>query len=126
MGKNFGPVVKEGLYEFNDFHDQIFDFSNDKKKIYYISGENKDNLLNSPQMELFKNKKINVLLITDPVDEFWMPMKMKFKDYEFASITKGDVDIEDKKESKKEKEEPKEDIDFVGFLKKISKIKLKM
>ncbi len=144
--KNFGPVVKEGLYEFNDFHDQIFefstfncsekeemitldqyvtDFSNDKKKIYYISGENKENLINSPQMELFKNKKINVLLITDPVDEFWMPMKMKFKDYEFTSITKGEIDIEDKKESKKEKEEPKEDKDFVGFLKDNLKDKVK-
>ena len=144
--KNFGPVVKEGLYEFNDFHDQIFefstfncsekeemitldqyvtDFSNDKKKIYYISGENKENLINSPQMELFKNKKINVLLITDPVDEFWMPMKMKFKDYEFTSITKGEVDIEDKKDSKKDKEEPKEDKDFVGFLKDNLKDKVK-
>ena len=144
--KNFGPVVKEGLYEFNDFHDQIFefstfncsekeemitldqyvtDFSNDKKKIYYISGENKENLINSPQMELFKNKKINVLLISDPVDEFWMPMKMKFKDYEFTSITKGEIDIEDKKESKKEKEEPKEDKDFVGFLKDNLKDKVK-
>ena len=144
--KNFGPVVKEGLYEFNDFHDQIFefstfncsekeemitldqyvtDFSNDKKKIYYISGENKENLINSPQMELFKNKKINVLLITDPVDEFWMPMKMKFKDYEFTSITKGEIDIEDKKESKKHKEEPKEDKDFVGFLKDNLKDKVK-
>ena len=144
--KNFGPVVKEGLYEFNDFHDQIFefstfncsereemitldqyvtDFSNEKKKIYYISGENKENLTNSPQMELFKNKKINVLLITDPVDEFWMPMKMKFKDYEFTSITKGEIDIEDKKESKKDKEEPKEDKDFVGFLKDNLKDKVK-
>ena len=144
--KNFGPVVKEGLYEFNDFHDQIFefstfncsekeemitldqyvtDFSNDKKKIYYISGENKETLINSPQMELFKNKKINVLLITDPVDEFWMPMKMKFKDYEFTSITKGEIDIEDKKESKKDKEEPKEDKDFVGFLKDNLKDKVK-
>ena len=144
--KNFGPVVKEGLYEFNDFHDQIFelstfncsekeemitldqyvtDFSNDKKKIYYISGENKENLINSPQMELFKNKKINVLLITDPVDEFWMPMKMKFKDYEFTSITKGEIDIEDKKESKKDKEEPKEDKDFVVFLKDNLKDKVK-
>ncbi len=144
--RNFGPVVKEGLYEFNDFHDQIFefstfncsekeemitldqyvtDFSNDKRKIYYISGENKENLINSPQMELFKNKKINVLLITDPVDEFWMPMKMKFKDYEFTSITKGEVDIEDKKESKKDKEEPKEDKDFVGFLKDNLKDKVK-
>jgi molecular chaperone HtpG len=144
--KNFGPVVKEGLYEFNDFHDQIFefavfncsekkdmisldeyvnDFSNDKKKIYYISGENKENLLNSPQMELFKNEKINVLLITDPVDEFWMPMKMKFKEYEFTSITKGDVDIGEKTKSSKDKVEPKEDKDFIAYLKDHLKDKVK-
>ena len=144
--KNFGPVIKEGLHEFNDFHDQIFDFTlfhcsekkemislddyisnfpNDQKKIYYISGENKENLQNSPQMELFKKKKINVLLITDPVDEFWMPMKMKFKDYEFTSITKGEVDIGEKKNKSKEKEEPKEDKDFVGFLKDNLKDKVK-
>ena len=144
--KNFGPVVKEGLYEFNDFHNQIFefavfncsekadmitldeyinDFSNDKKKIYYISGENKENLLNSPQMELFKNEKINVLLITDPVDEFWMPMKMKFKDYEFTSITKGDVDIGEKTKSSKDKVEPKEDKDFIAYLKDHLKDKVK-
>ncbi len=144
--KNFGPVVKEGLYEFNDFHDQIVefavfncsekadmitldeyinDFSNDKKKIYYISGENKENLLNSPQMELFKNEKINVLLITDPVDEFWMPMKMKFKEYEFTSITKGDVDIGEKTKSSKDKVEPKEDKDFISYLKDHLKDKVK-
>jgi molecular chaperone HtpG len=144
--KNFGPVIKEGLYEFNDFHDQIFEFtlfhcseakemislddyilnfSNEKKKIYYISGENKENLINSPQMELFKNKKINVLLITDPVDEFWMPMKMNFKEYEFTSITKGEVDIEEKTDKSKEKKESKENLDFVTYLKDLLKDKVK-
>ena len=144
--KNFGPVIKEGLYEFNDFHDQIFEFtlfhcsekkemislddyilnfSNEKKKIYYISGENKENLSNSPQMELFKNKKINVLLITDPVDEFWMPMKMNFKEYDFTSITKGEVDIEEKSDKPKDKEESKENLDFVAYLKDLLKDKVK-
>ena len=144
--KNFGPVIKEGLYEFNDFHDQIFeftlfhcseknemisldeyisDFSNEKKKIYYISGENKENLINSPQMELFKNKNINVLLIIDPVDEFWMPMKMKFKEYEFTSITKGEVDIEEKADKSKDIKEPKENLDFVAYLKDLLKDKVK-
>ena len=144
--KNFGPVIKEGLYEFNDFHDQIFEFtlfhcsekkemislddyilnfSNEKKKIYYISGENKENLINSPQMELFKNKKINVLLITDPVDEFWMPMKMNFKEYEFTSITKGEIDIEEKSDKSQNKEEPKENLDFVTYLKDLLKDKVK-
>ena len=144
--KNFGPVIKEGLYEFNDFHDQIFEFtlfhcsekkemislddyilnfSNEKKKIYYISGENKENLINSPQMELFKNKKINVLLITDPVDEFWMPMKMNFKEYEFTSITKGEIDIDEKSDKSQDKEEPKENLDFVTYLKDLLKDKVK-
>ena len=144
--KNFGPVIKEGLYEFNDYHDQIFeftlfhcseknemisldeyisDFSNEKKKIYYISGENKENLINSPQMELFKNKNINVLLITDPVDEFWMPMKMKFKEYEFTSITKGEVDIEEKSGKSEDIKEPKENLDFVAYLKDLLKDKVK-
>jgi molecular chaperone HtpG len=144
--RNFGPVIKEGLYEFNDSHDQIFEFavflssedknlitldnyisnySNEKKKIYYISGENKDNLLNSPQMEYFKKEKINVLLITDPVDEFWMPMKSKFKDYEFTSITKGDIDIKDSNKSKQDEKSDKQDENFVIYLKDLLKEKVK-
>ncbi|MAV82488.1 MAG: molecular chaperone HtpG [Pelagibacteraceae bacterium] len=144
--KNFGAVIKEGLYEFNDTHDQIFEFavfnssedknlitledyisnySNDKKKIYYISGENKDNLLNSPQMEYFKKEKINVLLITDPVDEFWMPMKNKFKDYEFTSITKGEIDVKDHEKNTKENKNDKEDENFIIHLKELLKDKVK-
>ena len=144
--KNFGAVLKEGLYEFNETHDNIFEFAvfgssedkelitlaeyiekypNEKKKIYYISGENKDNLMNSPQMEYFKKEKINVLLITDPVDEFWIPMKNKYKDYEFTSITKGDIDFKDPKDSKSDKKTIKSDEEFVTLLKDLLKEKVK-
>lgn len=144
--KNFGAVLKEGLYEFNETHDNIFEFAvfgssedkelitlaeyiekypNEKKKIYYISGENKDNLMNSPQMEYFKKEKINVLLITDPVDEFWIPMKNKYKDYEFTSITKGDIDFKDPKDSKSDKKTNKSDEEFVTLLKDLLKEKVK-
>ena len=144
--KNFGAVLKEGLYEFNETHDNIFEFAvfgssedkelitlaeyigkypNEKKKIYYISGENKDNLMNSPQMEYFKKEKINVLLIIDPVDEFWIPMKNKYKDYEFTSITKGDIDFKDTKDSKSDKKTNKSDEEFVTLLKDLLKEKVK-
>ena len=103
----------------------ITDYPNDKKKIYYISGENKENLMNSPQMELFKNKKINVLLVTDPVDEFWMPMKMKFKDFEFTSITKGEVDIVESSKKDEKTKETKEVSDFIVYLKDHLKEKVK-
>ena len=144
--KNFGAVLKEGLYEFNETHDSIFEFAvfgssedkelitlaeyiekypNEKKKIYYISGENKENLMNSPQMEYFKKETINVLLITDPVDEFWIPMKNKYKDYEFTSITKGDIDFKDTKDSKSDKKTNKSDEEFVTLLKDLLKEKVK-
>ena len=144
--KNFGAVLKEGLYEFNETHDNIFEFAvfgssedkelitlaeyiekypNEKKKIYYISGENKDNLMNSPQMEYFKKEKINVILITDPVDEFWIPMKNKYKDYEFTSITKGDIEFKDTKDSKSDKKTNKSDEEFVTLLKDLLKEKVK-
>ncbi|MDA1283989.1 MAG: molecular chaperone HtpG [Proteobacteria bacterium] len=144
--KNFGAVLKEGLYEFNETHDNIFEFAvfgssednelitlseyiakypNDKNKIYYISGENKENLMNSPQMEYFKKEKINVLLITDPVDEFWIPMKSKFKDYEFTSITKGEIDFKETQNNKKDSKTNKEDEEFIVYLKKLLKDKVK-
>ena len=144
--KNFGAVLKEGLYEFNETHDNIFEFAvfgssedkelitlaeyiekypNEKKKIYYISGENKENLMNSPQMEYFKKETINVLLITDPVDEFWIPMKNKYKDYEFTSITKGDIDFKDTKDTKDDKKTNKSDEEFVNLLKDVLKEKVK-
>ena len=144
--KNFGAVLKEGLYEFNETHDSIFEFAvfgssedkelitlaeyiekypNEKKKIYYISGENKENLMNSPQMEYFKKETINVLLITDPVDEFWIPMKNKYKDYEFTSITKGDIDFKDTKDTKDDKKTNKSDKEFVNLLKDVLKEKVK-
>ena len=144
--KNFGAVLKEGLYEFNETHDSIFEFAvfgssedkelitlaeyiekypNEKKKIYYISGENKENLMNSPQMEYFKKETINVLLITDPVDEFWIPMKNKYKDYEFTSITKGDIDFKDTKDTKDDKKTNKSDEEFVNLLKDVLKEKVK-
>ena len=59
------------------------------------------------------------------MDEFWMPMKMKFKEYDFTSITKGEVDLEDSKDEKKESEQPKENKDFISYLKDHLKDKVK-
>ena len=125
--KNFGAVIKEGLYEFNDHHEKIltllrFENSNnneiisldkyvehmikDQKEIYYFANTDKDHIKNSPQLEVFLDKKIPVLFLIDAVDEFWLPNIGKYKDFEFKSITKGKVDLSnigEKKSTKKEK-----------------------
>jgi molecular chaperone HtpG len=112
--KNFGAVIKEGLYEFNDHHEKILTllrFENsenngtvsldvyvekmakDQKEIYYFANTDKEHIKNSPQLEVFLDKKIPVLFMTDAVDEFWLQNIGKYKDFDFKSITKGKVDL---------------------------------
>ena len=123
--KNFGAVIKEGLYEFNDHHEKILTllrFENsmnkefmsldkyvesmvkDQKEIYYFANTDKDHIQNSPQLEAFTDKKVPVLFMTDAVDEFWLQNIGKYKDYGFKSISKGKVDLSkvgEKKETNK-------------------------
>ena len=127
--KNFGAVIKEGLYEFNDHHDKIlpllrFENSNNtnsisledyvdkmlknQKEIYYFANTDKELIKNSPQLEVFLDKKIPVLFMTDAVDEFWLQNVGKYKDLEFKSISKGKIDlskiVEEKKKGNKNKD----------------------
>jgi len=131
--KNFGAVIKEGLYEFNDHHEKILNllrFENsytddsisldnyvekmvkDQKEIYYFANTDKEHIKNSPQLEVFLDKKIPVLFMTDAVDEFWLQNIGKYKEFEFKSITKGKVDLSkvgEKQDKEKNKDNKKID-----------------
>ena len=130
--KNFGAVIKEGLYEFNDHHDKILTllrFENstnkefisldkyvesmvkDQKEIYYFANTDKDHIQNSPQLEAFTDKKVPVLFMTDAVDEFWLQNIGKYKDYDFKSISKGKVDLSKIGEIKENKNNSDKKID---------------
>ena len=119
---NFGAVIKEGLYEFNDHHEKILPLlrfqtseSNDlisledylskmkpdQKEIYYFANTDKEHIKNSPQLEAFTANKVPVLFMTDAVDEFWLQNIRNFKEKEFKSITKGKLDISNLKDNKK-------------------------
>ena len=110
----FGPVIKEGLYDAPEHREDIFKIARffsthdneltsledylarmkDKQdSIYYISGENIDNLRNSPQIEGLKKRGLEVLLLKDTIDDFWLPVVMDYKGKKFASVTKGAIDL---------------------------------
>ena len=120
------------LYEQNDHHEKILPllrFENsmnknkisleeyikimakDQKEIYYFANTDKDHIKNSPQLEVFADKKIPVLFMVDAVDEFWIQNVNKFKDLEFKSITKGKVDVSKVGEKTKDKKEKTNKID---------------
>jgi molecular chaperone HtpG len=110
----FGAVIKEGIYEDFENRDKIIGISRFRSTasddlvslddyvgrmpegqdaIYYITGEELEKLRSSPQLEGFKARGIEVLLLTDPVDEFWVPGVGKFAEKPLTSATRGAVDL---------------------------------
>ena len=78
-----------------------------QKKIYYATGKDKENIEKLPQMELVREKGIEVLCLTDPVDEFAIETIREYDGKQFHSISRGDLDLDDveSQEVKKETED---------------------
>jgi len=132
---NFGAVLKEGLCESSEFREKILEicrFNSSKSpdklismseyldrakagqdKIFFLTGESVEKIQSSPQLEIFLKKDIEVLFLTDAVDEFWVTVALPYKEKEFCSINRHDVDVEniDKVPQKNEEEkEPESEI----------------
>ncbi len=118
----FGPVLKEGLLAWDEKKDRILDLllarsthdatkltslaeyvdrmQEDQEDIYYMVGTSYEALANSPHLEAFEEKGIEVLLLADPVDEVWLQqMPPEFKEKSFKSAGRGEVDLEAKDET---------------------------
>ena len=78
-----------------------------QQKIYYATGKDKEAIEGLPQMEMLRDRGIEVLYMTDPVDEFAVEAIGEYEGHRFHSISRGDLDLEDDafKEEKKKNEE---------------------
>jgi len=111
----FGPVLKEGIYEDMDRRDELLklarfrstavdswtgldDYVSRMKEgqtqIFTITGDDLDVMKKSPQLEVFKAKGIEVLLLDHPVDEFWPMSATEYDGKPFISATRGDIDLD--------------------------------
>ena len=129
--KEFGQVLKEGMGEdasnkdriakllrfastHNDTDGQTVSFADyvgrmkeDQDKIYYLTADAWSAAKNSPHLEIFRKKGVEVLLLTERVDEWMLSFLTEFEGKELVSVAKGDLDLgklEDETE-KKQKEE---------------------
>lgn len=115
--ETFGPVIKEGLYEDFEKRDKLFalsrfrttaggsndwrtlaeyvaDLKENQTQIFYATGENLTALKNSPQLEGYRARGIEVLLLADPVDAFWVQTALGFEGKPFRSVTQGSADLD--------------------------------
>ena len=100
----------------------------EQDKIYFITGESFNAVKNSPHLELFKKKGIEVLLMSDRVDEWMMSFLNEYEGKKFVSVAKGEVDLgklEDKEEQKKAKEASKDYQDLLKQMKEVLGEKVK-
>ena len=114
--QNFGAVLKEGLYEdagqkerllplvrfqsvgggerWLSLDDYVDVMPEQQEAIYYMSGDDPGALRRSPHIEGFRARDIDVLLMADPVDQFWLPMIGAYRDKPFRSVTQGASDLD--------------------------------
>ncbi|MBO6281535.1 MAG: molecular chaperone HtpG [Alphaproteobacteria bacterium] len=113
--KIFGVAFKEGIYEdvanrvevaelsrfystnstekLTSLDEYISRVQEGQTNIYYITGDDVPTLRNNPQLEAFATKGLEVLLLTDPIDEFWVQVLTNFKGYPIKHISQADLDL---------------------------------
>lgn len=122
--EQFGKVLKEGLYEDFEYRDKIaeitrayslkhqklisldayLDEMTDKQdKIYYLTADTLKQAKTSPHLEGFRVKDIDVLLMTDPIDAFWMSQMGAYKEKSFLSISRDKYDLSELSEENPDK-----------------------
>ena len=135
--QNFGPVLKEGIYEdserrekllklslFRSTHgdgwttlaDYISRMKEGQDSIYYVTGTDIDSVKRSPQLEGFKARGIEVLLLSDPVDDFWLQMVTEHDGKSFKSITRSATDLKDLGDKPTEAEDAAPEGDVVTLI----------
>ena len=114
----FGPVIKEGLYEDMERRDQLYEICRfrttasdgeaqdvsladyvvrmreNQAAIYYLTAEDAAKAEASPQLEGYKARDVEVMLLSDPVDAFWVRTSMGYDGKPFKSVTQGAADLE--------------------------------
>ena len=136
--EQYGRLLKEGAYQDFENRDTLLELlkfkssktddytslaeyvdrmKEDQKSIYYITGENEASLRNSPLLEMYNGKDMEVLIMDDPFDEIIIPSLQKYKEKPFKSVhhsdAADDLKTEDSKSDKK---------DLKPLVKKIKKV----
>ena len=138
--QTFGRVMKEGvidapdkraeiakLFRFKSTHedtedetvsldDYIARMREAQKAIYYVTAENFATAKNSPHLEIFRKKEIEVLLLTDPIDEWLVTHLTEYEEKPLRSVNKGELDLDDLADDTSEDETEETTDDKLGDL----------
>ena len=128
--ESFGAVIKEGLCDISESRDKLLEICRfrtalsdklislddyvanmkpEQKEIFYLTGSSIEMMKQNPQLEGFVERGIDVILLGDSVDDFWVNVISDFKEKPLRSITRAGVDLSDIPTLDKNETEPKKD-----------------
>ncbi|MFF7024637.1 molecular chaperone HtpG [Streptomyces klenkii] len=138
LWREFGTVLKEGLVTDPENRDALLAVASfatthhdtepttlkqyvermkdGQDDIYYLTGESRQSIENSPHMEAFRERGIEVLLLTDAVDEVWADAVGEYEGKKLRSVAKGQIDLDPKDEDAAEGEREKQTEEYAGLL----------
>ncbi|MEU5754175.1 molecular chaperone HtpG [Streptomyces sp. NPDC047829] len=136
--REFGAVLKEGLVTDSENRDAILAASSfatthdadepttlqayvermkdGQSDIYFMTGESRQAIEDSPHMEAFRAKGVEVLLLTDAVDEVWVDAVAEFEGKQLRSVAKGEVDLGGAEDEKSDAEKNQQSEEYAGLL----------
>ncbi|MCP4284294.1 MAG: molecular chaperone HtpG [Gammaproteobacteria bacterium] len=110
---------KEALVSLDDYIERM---QEKQEKIYYITGESHAAALHSPHLEVFRKKDVEVLLLTDRVDEWLVSHLSEFKGKHLQSVAKGQLDLGELEEKESKEEQDKIAEEHQGMVERITKV----
>ncbi|MDT0388681.1 molecular chaperone HtpG [Streptomyces dubilierae] len=137
LWREFGTVLKEGLVTDSDNRDALLAVASfttthgdepttlaryvermkdGQEDIYYLTGESRQSIENSPHMEAFRAKGIEVLLLTDAVDEVWVDAVGEYEGKKLRSVAKGEIDLDAEGAEQAGEEREKQAEEYSGLL----------
>ena len=94
----------------------------EQDKVYYVAAENYHMAANSPHLEIFKKKGLEVVLLHDRVDEWLVSHLAEFDGKQFQDVAKGELDLGDMEDMEEKEHQEETEKEFKGLVEKISKL----
>ncbi|MDG1908156.1 MAG: molecular chaperone HtpG [Pseudomonadales bacterium] len=118
----FATTQGDSEVQDQSLHDYIARMKEGQDKIYYVAADNYSTAKNSPHLEVFKQKDIEVLLLSDRIDEWLMSHLMEHEGKQLQDVTKGSLDLGDLEGEEEKQEQEKIEEDFKDLVERIKDV----
>lgn len=115
----FSSSIDDNTGQTHGLADYVERMKEDQKKIYYVVADSHNTAKNSPHLEIFRKKGLEVLLLSDRVDEWLMSHLMDFDGKSLQDVAKGSLDLDEVADEAEKKSQEEQVQEFAGLVERL-------